>query len=106
ELDCFNYIPALFNKVYNILLPYHLSVDLYPLSEINQVWRCIQACAITCLLENGGKHMRYGSFAIGPCNMDATKLSMWMTEILIHTKCIVKVVLICRCPATLVHRKL
>ena len=37
--------------------------------------------------------MRYGSFAIGPCNMDATKLSMWMTEILIHTKCIVKVVL-------------
>ena len=106
QIQLVEQIPVLTHKVNHRLLRYHSSVDAYPLTEINEVWRGVEPHLVACLLQDGGEEVGYRPLAVGAGNMDATELALRMAESLHHVESGLYVGLIGSSADAVIHRQL
>ena len=63
---------AAFHERNDALLWNHFTVDADAFPEILDVRGGEQTCLVACALEQGGRHVRHGTFAVGAGHMDDT----------------------------------
>ena len=88
------------------LATYHLPVDTYALTEVDQMWRRVKSRAVSRRLKYGGKRVGCRTLAVGAGNMYRAEPVMRIAECPGQTPRRIEPRLIGRSALPLIHRQL